>query len=302
MKAVYALSAALALVAFAGAAEAKGPEVEIRNAVARVVVIPEDRADVDVQVVNGSRAELPHITIQRTESGKIKLDGGLDSSGVMGRNRIRGCDTRGPAPAAGGNPLDSLGNTTVRIRDLGDVNMRETPIITIRTPKDVRVSAGGAVFGWIGRGNSVELGNSGCGDWVVAQTSGPVDVSQAGSGDTTIASSTRLSVSIAGSGDVTAGPTGEVEASIAGSGDVTVAAVRGSVEASIAGSGDVTINGGAATSVEANIAGSGDVTVNAPAGRVEANIMGSGDVNVRSASGPVSKSVMGSGTIHVGEN
>jgi hypothetical protein len=301
MKAVYALSAALALVAFAGAAQAKGPEVEIKNAVARVVVIPEDRADIDIQVVAGSRAELPRITIDRSNSGKIKLDGHLESSGLLGRNRIRGCNTRGPAAAAGGNPLDSLGNTTVNIRDIGEVNMRETPIITIRTPKDVNLAANGAVFGWIGRADSVDLGNAGCGDWTVGQVSGSVEISQAGSGDSMVASSGKLSVSIAGSGDVNAGATGQLDVSIAGSGDVTVAAVRGPVEASIAGSGDVVVNGGNATSVEANIAGSGDVTINAAAGRVEASIMGSGDVNVRSATGPVSKSVMGSGSVHVGE-
>ncbi|MBX7250115.1 MAG: DUF2807 domain-containing protein [Caulobacteraceae bacterium] len=301
MKAVYAVSAALALVAFAGAAEAKGPEVEIKDAVARVVVIPEDRTDIAVEVVNGSRAELPHITVQRLAGGKVKLDGGLDSRGLLGHSRIRGCSTRGAAPS-GGNPLDSLSSTTVRVADIGEVNMRETPIITIRAPRDVSVSANGAVFGWVGRANSVELGNAGCGDWVVAQTSGAVEISQAGSGDTTVATSGSLSVSMAGSGDVTAGPTGQLEVSIAGSGDVTVASVRGSVEASIAGSGDVTVNGGEATSVEANIAGSGDVTIKAAAGRVEANIMGSGDVTVQSASGPVSKSVMGSGTVTVGQD
>lgn len=293
MKAIYAISAALALTAFAGAAQAKGPEVEIKNAVARVVVIPEDRADIAVEVVNGSRADLPRITIERV-GGKVKLDGGL------GRGRIRGCNSRGEAASTGSNPLDALGNTTVKVRDIGDVNMRETPIITIRTPRDVDVQAGGAVFGWIGRANSVDMGNAGCGDWTIGAVTGKVEISQAGSGDTRAATSGQLSVNIAGSGDVHAGATGALEAAIAGSGDITVAAVRGPVEASIAGSGGVTVNGGNATTVEANIAGSGDVNINAPAGAVNVSIMGSGDVSVKSASGPVSKSIMGSGSVHVG--
>lgn len=293
MKAIYAVSAALALVAFAGAAEAKGPEVEIKNAVARVVVIPEDRTDIAVEVVNGSRAQLPRITIERV-GDTVKLDGGLN------HGKIRGCNTQGGAAPSGSNPLDALGNTTVKIRDIGDVNMRETPIVTIRTPRDVHVSAGGAVFGWIGRANSVELGAAGCGDWTIGAVTGKVEVSQAGSGDTFAATSGQLSVNIAGSGDVVAGATGAFEAAIAGSGDVTVAAVRGPVEASIAGSGGVTVNGGNATTVEANIAGSGDVDINAPAGAVSVSIMGSGDVSVKSASGPVSKSIMGSGSVNVG--
>jgi hypothetical protein len=299
MKAVYALTAALAVVAFAGAAQAKGPEVEIKDAVARVVVIPEDRADIDVQVVNGSNAQLPHITIERV-GGKVKLSGGL-RDGMFGRNAIQGCNSRGaPTVAPGGNPLESLGNTTVRVRGVGDVNMSQTPIITIRTPRDVNVHAGGAVFGWIGRANSVELGNAGCGDWTVASVSGPAEISQAGSGDTEIGTSQSLSIAIAGSGDVSAGATGSLEASIAGSGDVAVAAVRGSVEASIAGSGDVAVNGGEVTTVEANIAGSGDVNIRTGVTSVEANVMGSGDINVRSVSGRVSKRVMGSGSINIG--
>lgn len=291
-----AASAAIALFAFAGAAQAKGPEVEIKDAVARVIVIPEDRTDVAVEVVRGSNAELPPITIERTPSGKVKLNGNL-------RRRIRGCDSRGEAAAApaGGSPIDSLGGVTVRVRDIGEVAMSTTPVITIRAPKDVRIEAGGAVFGWIGRANTVDLGNAGCGDWTVADATGAVSLSQAGSGDTRAGRSTSLSVSVAGSGDIQAGPTGDLEASIAGSGDVSVASVRGKVEASIAGSGSVSVRGGAVTTVDASIAGSGDIDIDAPVQSVDASIMGSGDINVRSVSGSVDKNVMGSGSINVGE-
>lgn len=289
-----AASAAIALFAFAGAAHAKGPEVEIRDAVARVVVIPEDRTDIAVEVVRGSNAELPAITIERTGSGKVRIHGNL-------KRRIRGCDSRsdGAAPAAG-SPLDSLSGVTVRVRGIGEVQMSAAPVITIRTPKAVNVDAGGAVFGWVGRADSVDLGNAGCGDWVVADSTGAVHLSQAGSGDTRAGRSSSLSISVAGSGDIQAGSTGNLEASIAGSGDVVVASVRGSVEASIAGSGNVTVNGGAVTSVDASIAGSGDIDIKTSAQSVDASIMGSGDINVRSVSGKVDKSVMGSGSINVG--
>lgn len=289
---ITAASAAIALLAFAGAAEAKGPEVEIKDAVARVIVIPEDRTDIAVEVVAGSNKELPAITMERTAAGKLKLNGNL-------RRKIRGCDTEGAAPV-GGTQLESVSNVNVRIRGIGEVGMSETPIITLRVPRDVKIEAGGALFGWIGRTNSLELGNAGCGDWVVGDSAGAVELSQAGSGDTRMGKSGSLSVSIAGSGDVQAGATNDLEVSIAGSGDVVVASVRGKVDASIAGSGNVTVNGGAIGHVEASIAGSGDVDINAPATSVEASIMGSGDVNVRSVSGKVEKSVMGSGSINVG--
>ncbi|HYE42902.1 MAG TPA: DUF2807 domain-containing protein [Caulobacteraceae bacterium] len=286
---LYAAAAALALFGAAGAAQAA--DVEIKDAVARVVIIPEDRSDVAVEIVPGTATQLPKITMQRTGSGKVILDGNL------GRNRIRGCDGK---VVAGSQPLDGLAGVKVRIRGADDVSMAQSPIITIRTPKDLDVSAKGAVFGWVGRSDRAEVGNAGCGDWTIGDVKGSLEIAQAGSGDTRAGSSASLSISIAGSGDVAAGPTGDLEASIAGSGDVRVASVNGRVEAAIAGSGDVRVDGGRATSVEASIAGSGDVRVDAPATSAEANIMGSGDVYIQSVSGTTSKSVMGSGTLRVG--
>ena len=283
---------AAGLMAAAGAANAA--DVEIKDAVARVVVVPEDRTDVAVEVVQGSSG-LPAIKVSRTGSGKLIIDGDL------GRNRIRGCNGRGAAASPGAGPLDSMGDVTVRVRDRGEIRMSAAPIITIRTPRDVDVKAGGAVFGWIGRANSVDLSNAGCGDWTVGDVRGALDLAQAGSGDTRAGSSASLEVSIAGSGDVVAGRTGALEVKIAGSGDVQVAAINGKADVSIAGSGGVTVRGGRATVVEASIAGSGDVRIDAPADSLSASIMGSGDVRVQSVSGQVSRKVMGSGNIRIGE-
>jgi hypothetical protein len=66
----------------AGAAGAQ--ELEIENAAARVVVIPEARSDVQVSVTPG-RVGLPQLQIQRTRAG-VEIDGGL-------RRRIEGCNT-----------------------------------------------------------------------------------------------------------------------------------------------------------------------------------------------------------------
>ena len=53
---------AVALAAVAGPAFAKEPNVEIRYAVARVAVVVEDRADVAVEVEQGS-SRLPRIEV-----------------------------------------------------------------------------------------------------------------------------------------------------------------------------------------------------------------------------------------------
>ena len=48
-------AAAVAAAALAGPALARSPEIEVRHAVARVVVIVEDRTDVGVEIETGRR-------------------------------------------------------------------------------------------------------------------------------------------------------------------------------------------------------------------------------------------------------
>ena len=71
MKPAYLVAAATAALAFAGAAQAA--EVEIRDAGARVVVIPEDRSDIAVEIEQGT-AGLARLTVTRRGSDVI-IDG-----------------------------------------------------------------------------------------------------------------------------------------------------------------------------------------------------------------------------------
>jgi hypothetical protein len=282
------LAAALGLGAVSAAQAA---EVEVKHAVARVVVIPEARSDIKVEV-SGSSPSLPAIQVSTSPSGKVIVEGGMD-------RRIRGCSTHG-VNAGTIDPISPPDGVVIRLRGAPDVRLKDAPLITIHTPMDVHVDANGAVFGSIGRSDSVDLGNAGCGDWTVANTRGAIRISEAGSGDVRTGSAGEAHASVAGSGDIAFGPVSNLKASIAGSGDITAASASGWVEASIAGSGDVRVRGGKVDRVKASIAGSGDVTVDGPVGDVDASIMGSGDVRVGSASGRVSKSIMGSGSIVIG--
>lgn len=290
--AVIAAVAAIAAPAFAQSGE--GPEVEIRHAVARVAVIVEDRADVAVEVEQGSSG-LPAIQVSRV-GNEVRIDGGLRRRGFFNRgDGIRECRS-GPDNAP--RPGDGA---SVEVRDHGRINISDAPLIVIRTPRQVDVSASGAVFGSVGRGaSSVELGNAGCGDWNVANTEGPVSLSIAGSGDIRAGNSTSLDVSIAGSGSATAGATRELDASIAGSGNVTVARIDGPVDVSIAGSGDVLVRDGTSPDVDISILGSGDVSFGGVAGNVDVSLAGSGDVTIAQATGSVSRSIAGSGDIRIG--
>src|SRR5512133_3809866 len=88
MRTSIALVAALAAIAAAGAANAAS--VEIRDAVARVTVIPEDRNDVKVEFLT-TNADLPLQV--RTVGGETVIDGDLD-------RRITNCHRKQDSYAA----------------------------------------------------------------------------------------------------------------------------------------------------------------------------------------------------------
>lgn len=278
MRAFLLLATAAAALGFAGVAAAD-PSVKIKDAVARVEVIPEARGDVKVEFLTTNKS-LP-LDIRRNGSD-VTVDGGLR------RNRINGCNT-------------VMGKTVVHVRGVGDVKWEDIPQIVVRVPMDAEVAAAGAVFGSVGRTDHLELSNAGCGDWTVANVKGKFELNQAGSGDTKAGSAASAEINIAGSGDVkTQEIGGDLEVNIAGSGGVTTASVNGKLEANIAGSGDVTINRGRSRSVEVSIMGSGDVDFGGEADVVEAHIAGSGDVRIAKVNGPIQKSVAGSGQVIVG--
>ena len=273
---LWAIGAAAAAT-LAGPALA-APSVEIRDAAARVVVIPEARSDVKVEIVN-TNASLPLYV--REDGGRVIVDGHL-------RRRIGGCSTM-------------FGKPTVQVRGLGQVAYDNLPQIVVRTPMDARVFAGGAVFGALGRADSVELSNAGCGDWTLANVKGLLKINEAGSGDARVGNAGELVVRVAGSGDIYAKEiAGPMTSDVAGSGDVTAESVSGPVHATIMGSGDVKVRDGHATELVVRIMGSGDVRFGGVADSLNAFIAGSGDVDVGKVTGQVKKMVAGSGDVNVG--
>src|SRR5579862_9904733 len=108
----------LMLAAFAGAAFAAGSasaaSVEVKDAVARVTVIPENRTDIKIDIVQAN----PQLPLDvRTFAGRTIVDGRL------GR-RIRDCH--------GSNE-----NVSVHVRGVGTIGWREMPQVVIHTPRDV---------------------------------------------------------------------------------------------------------------------------------------------------------------------
>jgi len=274
MRLTIALLAATAALSAAGAASAAS--VEVKDAVARVTVIPENRRDIKVEIIHPN-ARLPLEV--RSRGDRVIVDGDLD-------RKIRSCRGKGRA---------------VEVRGVGSVGWRDMPQVVIRTPRDAKVEAGGAVFGSVGRSASLTLSNAGCGEWTVANVEGQLRLRQAGSGDTRAGSAGSAEVRVAGSGDVAMADVRHgLEVSIAGSGSVAVRSVQGPLNVSVAGSGDVNVAGGRASAMSVSIAGSGDVNFRGVAESLKARIAGSGDVRVQEVRGEVSKTVMGSGGVTIG--
>jgi hypothetical protein len=265
-------------LALAGAAAA-APAVEINHAIARVTVSPEPRADIRVDILRTN----PRLPLRVWSFlGRTYIDGGLAGA------RVRTCH--------GG-----VAQPSVYAAGIGEVSADAMPLILIRTPMDARVSAGGAVFGQVGRSASLDLSNAGCGDWQVGNVRGKLTVNVAGSGSVRTGQAGSAELRVAGSGDIaTKDIAGPVVAMNVGSGDVDVASVKGPFNARIAGSGHVTVAGGHASAMEASIAGSGDIALKGVADSLNASVMGSGDVHVLRVTGSVRKAIVGSGDVRVG--
>src|SRR4051794_2203272 len=148
MRLAIALFAAASTLCAAGAAAA-APSVEIKDAVARVTVVPEDRADVKVEMVS-TNGSLP-LEVRTMGSGTV-ISGNL-------AHRITDCRTRGDHPHA-------------YVRGVGDIPYDAMPQIVIHTPKAVSIETNGAVYGTVGRSGSIDLENSGCSAWTLADVAG----------------------------------------------------------------------------------------------------------------------------------
>jgi len=268
------VSAALTFAALAGSAHA-APSVEIRDAVLRVVVVPEDRADVKVEVTQAN-AQLP-LTV-RTSGDITVIDGDLD-------RRIRSCN----------------GSKGVRVRDVGRVDAEDMPQIVIRTPRSVVLKSSGAVRGSIGRSGALDLRDSGCSAWTIADVAGPAFVRSSGAGDIRMGQASRLTIELSGAANIRATRAREaLDARLSGAGNVQVEEVGPSMDARVSGVGSIRVADGQATAVRASVSGIGGVDFGGVASRLDASVSGMGHVDVKRVNGPVSKSVSGIGSVRVG--
>lgn len=270
-----ALAAGAALVG--GSAQAAS--VEIRQAVARVTVVPEDRDNISVEVTRPN-PDLP-LGIE-VRGDRTIVDGGL------GR-KIRNCHGEGE-------------RASVSVRGVGKVGWDEMPQVVIRTPRAVSITTSGAVQGAIGRSSGLELHNSGCSNWTIADVAGDALIHESGAGSVRMGASEHLAVRLSGAANIHAVQAREgLDAQLSGAGDVRVDRVSGPMEARVSGVGHVKVADGAASTLDASVSGLGGVDFGGSAEVLRASISGMGSIRVKAVSGPVSKSVSGLGHVTVGE-
>jgi hypothetical protein len=276
MRLAIALAAAGATL-IAGAASA-APSVDIRDAIARVTVIPEDRADVKVEMLTTNAALPLEVRMQGSET---VISGNL-------AHRLYDCHTRGDHPSAW-------------VRGIGEIKYENMPQVLIHTPKAVTLAAGGAVYGSVGRAASLDLQNSGCSAWTVADVAGDASLRESGAGSVKMGSTGRLQLRLSGAGGVHATQVRQgLDATLSGAGSVNIDELTGSMMAHVSGVGHIKVDEGHAGAVQASISGMGSVDFGGDAQSLDASISGFGGIRVKAVSGQVTKSISGGGRVTVG--
>ena len=275
MRTSIALVAALAALATAGAANAAS--VDIRDAVARVTVIPEDRNDVKVEFLT-TNADLPLQV--RTVGGETIIDGDLD-------RRINNCQGKRDSYAA-------------YVRGVGRVSYDNVPQVVIRTPRAVgQLQRRGVRYGRsLGE---PRLAQPGCQrlDHRRRRRRRHRARFRRGLGEDRL--SGRLDLRLSGRG----GSTPRVSARPRGLALrrrlVDVDDLAGSMDARVSGVGKIRVTDGHAGAVRASVSGMGSVEFDGAAERLDASISGLGNIRVKHVNGSVSKSVTGGGHVTIGD-
>jgi len=173
--------------------------------------------------------------------------------------------------------------------------------VVIHTPRDVTVRTSGAVYGAVGRAASLQMEDSGCSAWTLADVAGDAVLQESGAGSVRMGSSGRLAVHLSGAGSVHATQVRQgLDATLSGAGGVTIDDLNGSVLAHVSGVGHIKATQGHASAVHASISGVGGVELGGDAQSLDASISGFGGIRVKSVSGPVTKSVSGGGHVTIG--
>ncbi|ESQ75110.1 GIN domain-containing protein [Asticcacaulis sp. AC402] len=341
----FAVSVAAIAMATGAAAQMRlisdGPQIELRDLAARVVVTPEDRSDIDIKVRYG-KAKVPALMISQRGNVTV-LNGHLSGTSPRTSLTIHFDE-------------ETIQSGQVFISGMGKVKIDDLPLVFVRVPNNAVVKDNAYTLGHMKPSRSLDMIMHGSGQWTVEPVSGPLNIINSGAGDISVSTAGDTIVDNMGSGDINiqsvrrlkltqtgsgsfaaqngtdveifnqgSGDVGlinarSVKAKMNGSGDlslgnvmngltlvnngssdVSVQKIAGPVSLSLAGSGDVDIAGGHIPGFVLRGSGSGDVAFGGTAGTVNIDANGPGDISIMKATGPVITKVNGSGEMFIGQ-
>jgi hypothetical protein len=185
---------------------------------------------------------------------------------------------------------------------VGEVDEAAMPQVVVHTPRAVVVSSNGAVFGSIGRAGSVQLDDSGCSAWTVADVAGEATIRESGEGSLRMGSADRLDVHLSGAASIHVVQVRQgLNALLSGAGGVEVGRLDGALEAHVSGVGRVRVDDGHASLLHASVSGVGGVDFGGTADSLDASISGFGSIRVKQVTGPVTKSISGAGHVTIND-
>ncbi len=260
-----------------------GPQIELRDMVARVVITPEPRADVDIKVRYGN-AHVPTLMVSHRGNVTV-LNGHLDAPEKSMNFRINLTSSH-----------EQTMSGTVSIPGIGNVAVADLPLVFVRVPENAAVKDSAYIFGRIGPAKSLDFIMNGSGDWVVDPVAGPLNVISSGSGDIQFSTAGDSIIDNMGSGDISIDSAHSLKVALSGSGNFT-SSQSADTDLQNQGSGDVTLAHVANLRVQLN--GSGDLDSSSVNGNLVLVNNGSSDVSIGRVNGPINLSLSGSGDVGI---
>jgi hypothetical protein len=132
------------------------------------------------------------------------------------------------------------------------------------------------VFGTVGRSASLDLHNSGCSQWTIADVAGDAALQDSGAGSVKMGAAGRLDLRLSGAGEIHATRVRGLEASLSGVGSVSIDELAGPMEARVSGVGKIRVANGRAGAVRASVSGMGSVEFGGAADSLDCLDLGPG--------------------------
>jgi hypothetical protein len=275
------LATAAAALAAAMAGEAAAAELVLDQAVARVVVIPEARSDIQVEVAQG-RNGAPPVRVSR--SG--------DSVTVSGGSRVRMCN------------FDTEDGGWIMLSKSGPrVDMEDFASVTVRAPRDVRISGGGgAILGSIGRSQTLTMEQSGCAHWTAGDVAGPLQAEMSTGANLRAGTVPTARLNATSGGAVRVVRADRLDATATAGGVIKANAAPGVVVATATGGGVVTIDGGSTRSLTGTATGGAHIRHKGRVGELEASASGGAVIKVEHAGRVLSRYAHGGSSVVINDS